>query len=164
MKLFYSFILYLGLTFQACNSQTPSKIPKTVPEFTFYTIKGNLPVTRTSLAVQGNIVFLFFDPGCSHCRTEVTAIGDNFNKFKNATFYLVSPQGPALVTDFMNTYGKKIQNQENVHVLLDKNYDLGYKFYPTQYPAVYIYGPDRKLKSYFDGEQSIERIIKEVNN
>jgi hypothetical protein len=90
-------------------------------------------------------------------------MGDNFDKFKNANFYLVSQQDPALVNEFMNTYGKKMQNKTNVHVLLDRNYEFLQKFNPSQYPATYVYGQDRKLKSFHDGARPIAQIIKEVN-
>jgi len=63
----------------------------------------------------------------------------------------------------MGTYGNKIQGKPNVHVLLDKQYEFLAKFKPIQYPAVYVYGPDRKLKSYLDGENKIENIITAIN-
>jgi peroxiredoxin len=160
---FFVLLLTIAFSFQSCTAQVPAGIPQSVPEFTFYTIKGNQAVSRTSLALKGNIVFVFFDPGCSHCRTDITAMGDNFDKFKNANFYLVSQQNSALVNEFMNTYGKKMQNKPNVHVLLDRNYEFLQKFNPSQYPATYVYGQDRKLKSFHDGARPIAQIIKEVN-
>lgn len=163
MNRFFILLITVVLSFQACTAQVPTAIPKSVPEFTFYTIKGNQAVSRTSLALKGNLVFIFFDPGCSHCRTDISAIGDNFDKLKSANFYLISQQNPALVNEFMNTYGKKMQNKPNVHVLLDKNFEFLEKFNPTQYPAMYVYGQDRKLKSFHDGAHPIAQIIKEVN-
>ena len=161
MKKFLVFFIILSV--QACTAQVPGNIPKTVPEFTFFNIKGNQAVTRTSLALKGNIVILFFDPGCSHCRTDIKALGDNFDKVGNANFYLVSQQNPVLVNEFMATYGKKMQNKPNVHVLLDKNFEFLAKFNPLQYPAMYVYGQDRKLKSFLDGAQPIENILSAVN-
>lgn len=163
MNRFIVLLITIALSFQSCSAQVPSAIPKSVPEFTFYRIKGNQAVSRTSLALKGNIVFVFFDPGCSHCRTDISAMGDNFDKFKNANFYLVSQQDPVLVNEFMNTYGKKMQNKPNVQVLLDRNYEFLQKFNPSQYPAMYVYGQDRKLKSFHDGARPIAQIIKEVN-
>jgi peroxiredoxin len=163
-KYFIAFIALITFSVQSCTSQIPTNIPKNIPEFTFFTLKGNKAVSRTNLALQGNIVFIFFDPGCSHCRTDIKGINDNFDKFKNANFYLVSQQDPMLVTDFMNTYAKTIQNKANVHVLLDKNFEFLTKFNPLQYPAIYVYGPDRKFKYFLDGENPIERILQAVNN
>ena len=163
MKSFFAFLIILTLSVQACTSQVPENAPKNIPEFTFYNIKGNQAITRTSLALKGNIVFIFFDPGCSHCRTDIKAIGDNFDKVENINFYLVSQQNPILVNEFMATYGKKMQNKTNVQVLLDKNFEFLAKFNPTQYPAIYVYGQDRKLKAFLDGEQPIEKILSVLN-
>jgi hypothetical protein len=163
VKRFFIFFTIILLSVQACTSQVPENIPKSVPEFTFFNLKGNQAVTRTSLALKGNIAFIFFDPGCSHCRTDIKAIGDNFDKVGNVNFYLVSQQNPLLVNEFMATYGKKMQNKPNVQVLLDKNFEFLAKFNPKQYPATYVYGQDRKLKSFLDGEQPIEKILSELN-
>lgn len=165
MKKLFAICLFSIFAIQGCTSQTATntRAPKQVPEFTFFTLKGNQPISRTSLALTGNVVFVFFDPGCSHCRVDIKAMGDNFEKIKDANFYLVSQQDPALVTDFMNTYGKGLQNKNNVTVLLDRNFEFLAKFNPVQYPSVYVYGQDRKLKTYFDGEQSVDFIIKSIN-
>ena len=146
-----------------CTNPIQGNAPEMVPEFTFFNINNNQPIMRTSLVTKGNVVFLFFDTGCIHCRNEITLIGENFSKFKNATFYFVSQQDKAIVSNFMGTYGNKIQGKPNVHVLLDKQYEFLAKFKPIQYPAVYVYGPDRKLKSYLDGENKIENIITAIN-
>jgi len=147
----------------SCASSNPSNAPETVPEFTFFNIVDDQPVMRTSLAIEGNVVFLFFDTGCIHCRNEITLMSENFSKFENATFYLVSQQDKAIVTDFMTSYGKNLQNKPNVHVLLDKRYEFLSKFQPIQYPAIYVYGPDRKLKSYIDGENELGKIVEAIN-
>ncbi|HLT41829.1 MAG TPA: redoxin domain-containing protein [Sphingobacteriaceae bacterium] len=163
VKSFLTSLALIVFLVQSCTSQTPTNAPKNVPEFTFFTLKGNKTVTRTNLALQGNIVFIFFDPGCSHCRTDMKGINDNFDEFNNANFYLVSQHDPMLVTDFLNTYAKDIQNKANVHVLLDKNYEFLVKFQPRQYPALYVYGPDRTLKSFLEGGNPIGKILEAVN-
>ncbi|TCK85471.1 TlpA family protein disulfide reductase [Albibacterium bauzanense] len=160
------FTLLSIFIFAGCNSNNSSEAtnaPASVPEFTFLNMADNTPVTRTSLAIQGNIVFVFFDTGCIHCRNEITAMGENFSQFKDATFYMVSQQDKAIITDFMNTYGSKMRDQPNVHVLLDSRYEFLAKFKPMQYPALYVYGPDRKLKAFMEGENGIDQVIAAVN-
>lgn len=153
----------IALICSACTNSKPSNAPDTVPEFTFFNIVDGQPIMRTSLAIDGNIVFVFFDTGCIHCRNEIEMMGANFDQFKNATFYLVSQQDRAIVADFMNTYGKGLQGKPNVHVLLDKQYEFLTRFQPIQYPALYVYGPDRKLKSYLDGENKLDKLVSAVN-
>lgn len=147
----------------ACSNSTPSNAPEMVPEFTFFNIVDDQPIMRTSLAIEGNTVFIFFDTGCIHCRNEIEMMGQNFEQFENATFYLVSQQDRAIVADFMNTYGKGLLGKPNVHVLLDKQFEFLAKFQPIQYPALYVYGPDRKLKTYLDGENGLDRLVSAVN-
>lgn len=159
------FTLLSIFIFAGCNNNSgeATNAPASVPEFTFLNMADNTPVTRTSLAIQGNVVFVFFDTGCIHCRNEITAMGENFSQFKDATFYMVSQQDKAIITDFMNTYGLKMRDQPNVHVLLDSNYEFLAKFKPMEYPALYVYGPDRKLKAFMEGENSIDLVIAAVN-
>lgn len=164
MKKFILFVSLFVFVVQSCTSQTvEGDAPKSIPEFTFYTLKGNQPFSRTSLALKGNSVFVFFDPGCSHCRNDIKAMGLNYEKIKAANFYLVSQQDGMLVTEFMSTYGKELQNKANVTVLLDRNFEFLAKFKPDQYPAIYVYGQDRKLKSFLSGGNPVEKIIKNVN-
>lgn len=167
VKKFSIVILLVFLGVQACTSQgtdkaqaaTQSRAPQTVPEFTFFTINGGKAVSRTNLAINGNIVFVFFDPGCSHCRVDIKAMSDNYEKLKDVNLYLVSQNDRGLVMEFMNTFGKGLQNKPNVTVLLDPNFQFLPTFNPVQYPAVYVYGQDRNLKTYFDGEKSTDFII-----
>lgn len=163
MKKISLFLLLFVFASQACTSQTPNDAPKAMPEFTFYTIKGNQPVTRTSLALTGNVVFVFFDPGCSVCRDDIQAMSENYDKIKDAHIYLISQQDAPYVNDFMNTYGKGLLKRKNVSILLDRNFEFLGKFNPVQYPSFYVYGQDRKLKTYFDGKQSVDYIIKAIN-
>jgi|SRR5690606_27398213 len=163
MKRTLLIFLLAVLISSACSNSKPTNAPDMIPEFTFFNMVDDRPVMRTSLAIDGNIVFLFFDTGCIHCRNEIEMMGANFDQFKNATFYLVSQQDRAIVADFMNTYGKGLQGKPNVHVLLDKQYEFLAKFQPIQYPALYVYGPDRKLKSYLDGENGLDKLVSAVN-
>src|SRR5690606_6949039 len=146
-----------------CSGQKSHHAPETLPEFTFFNIVDNQPIMRTSLAIEGNVVFIFFDTGCVHCRNEIATIGENYNQFKNATFYLISQQDKDIVLDFMGTYGKELFGKPNVHTLLDRQYEFLPKLKPIQYPAMYVYGPDRKLKTYMDGENPLAQIVEAVN-
>lgn len=164
-KIHLILLLFVVFTSQSCNAQTSSsnEAPQSMPEFTFYTLNGNQPVSRTSLAIQGNVVFVFFDTGCSVCREDIQLMGENYEKINNANIYLISQQDAPYVTDFMNTYGKGLLNRKNVTVLLDRNYEFLGKFNPVQYPSVYVYGQDRKLKTSFDGKKDLAYIVEAIN-
>jgi len=155
-------LLILLLSTSACAQKNP--VAADMPEFTFFTVDKDAPFTRNNLASNGkNIAILFFDPGCSHCQQEVLALGKNYNSVKNVNIYLVAMQEKNLISAFMSMYGGELRGKKNVTLLHDKNYEFIGKFKPTQYPAVYVYGSNKKLKSYWDGEKKVEDIIKALN-
>ncbi|WP_345230184.1 TlpA family protein disulfide reductase [Olivibacter ginsenosidimutans] len=154
-------ILFLSVT-SACAQKNP--VSKEIPEFTFFNVNNDAPFTRNNLASNGkNIVFLFFDPGCSHCQQEVLALGKNYNNLKDINLYFVAMQEKNLINAFMAMYGGELKGKKNVVLLQDKNYEFIGKFKPTQYPAVFVYGANKQLKSYWDGEKKVEDIIKALN-
>lgn len=155
-------IAFIFSTAFAC-AQKANQVPKEIPEFTFYTVDKDSPFTRNSLVSNGkNIVILFFDPGCSHCQQEVQALGKNYNRIKNINLYMVAMQEKNLINAFMSTYGSQLRGKKNVTLLHDKNYEFIGRFKPTQYPATFVYGSDKKLKKYWDGEKNIQEIIKAI--
>lgn len=48
---------------------------KTIPDFTFYSLKNNQPFTQKQLRKEGKILFLFFDATCPHCQYEMQQLG-----------------------------------------------------------------------------------------
>jgi len=157
------FAFFLITLTQAC-AQNKTQVPKTIPEFTFYTLEKDTPFTRNNLAVNNkNIAILFFDPGCSHCQKEIQAIGQRYNSVKDVNLYLVAMQEKSLINAFMASYGKALNGKRNVTLLQDKNYEFIGKFKPTQYPATFVYGPDKQLKAFWDGDKAIQDIIKALN-
>lgn len=135
---------------------------KTIPEFTFYTTAGQ-PFTRKNLPVNQKIVFIYFDTTCGHCQEEITAIGNRFSEFKNAAFYLVSIEDPNQIDRFMSSYGKKLKGKKHVTVLRDYYKQFIVKFLPDKYPALFVYGPDKRLIRHFGGPQNLNDIISVVN-
>lgn len=150
---------------EPANASAPSaSAPETIPSFTFYKLNSGMKFTQSDLAKTGNIVFIFFDPGCSHCQQETSDLSKNYEKVKDANFYFISMQDPSLMEDFLSTYGSKLQGRENVTLLYDRNVEFLPKFNPTQYPAVYIYGSDHKLRDHWNGEKKVDAMIKGINS
>ncbi len=135
-----------------------------IPDFTFYILKSGIRFTKEDLAKTGNIVFVLFDPTCSHCQHEARDIGNRYNEVKNANFYFVSMNDPALMASFLDTWAKPLVGKENVEVLYDRGADFINKFHlPSQYPATYVYGAGGELKTYWNGERDIDEIIAAIN-
>ena len=132
----------------------------TIPDFTFYVLKSGIQFTKADLAKTGNLVFILFDPTCSHCQHEATLLGQHYDKLKDVHFYFVSMNDPALMSAFLQTHAKPLVGKANVEMLYDRNADFINKFHiPSQYPAVYVYGDDHQLKEYWDGERDINEVI-----
>ncbi len=132
----------------------------TIPDFTFYILKSGIRFTKEDLVKNGNIVFVFFDPTCSHCQHEARDLGQHYERIKDVNLYFVSMNDPALMSTFLETHAKPLAGKENIELLYDRNAVFINKFHiPSQYPATYIYGADGVLKQYWNGERDIEEII-----
>lgn len=156
---------------QSQNQRTVSEQPSTgepakeIPEFTFYMLRSGIRFTKQDLAKNGNSVFIFFDPTCSHCQHEARDLGQRYNEVKDANFYFVSMNDPALMNTFLETFAKPLVGKPNVEVLYDRGADFINKFHiPSQYPATYIYGENGQLKTYWNGERKIDEIISAILN
>jgi len=146
----------------AAPQQTaPSSQPTSViPDFTFFILRSGIQFTKADLPKTGNLVFVLFDPTCSHCQHEANHLGQHYNEVKDAHFYFVSMNDPALMSTFLETHAKQLVGKDNVELLYDKNADFINKFHiPSQYPAVYIYGNNGQLKEYWDGERDIKDVV-----
>ncbi|WP_262249001.1 peroxiredoxin family protein [Parapedobacter soli] len=142
----------------------PAKPAAAIPDFTFYILKSGIRFTKEDLAKTGNIVFILFDPTCGHCQHEANDIGNHYDEVKNANFYFVSMNDPALMATFLQTWAKPLVGKENVEVLYDRSADFINKFHiPSQYPATYVYGANGELKEYWNGERNIKEIVAAIN-
>lgn len=146
---------------QAAPSSQPASV---IPDFTFFILRSGIQFTKADLAKTGNHVFVLFDPTCGHCQHEANHLGEHYNEVKDAHFYFVSMNDPALMSTFLETHAKQLVGKTNVELLYDKNADFINKFHiPSQYPAVYIYGNNGQLKEYWDGERDIKDVVAAIN-
>ena len=147
---------------QEVSMQAPAK---SIPSFTFYHVKSGISFTQDELSEDKNTVFIFFDPGCGFCQEEAAALSDNYDKLQDIDMYFVSLNNPALMAEYLETYGPELENKENVKMLYDKNQEFIHKIHvPERFPANYVYGKDGQLKTYWEGEKSIHEIIEAYTN
>lgn len=157
---------------QAPATTTPAPIPPatnepaaTIPDFNFYRLNNGMRFDRSDLSYKGNIVVVFFDPTCVQCQDEARDIANHYDRIESASLYFVSMNDPALVDAFLPTYASALAGQENVVALYDRDRHFISRFHmPTQYPSTYIYGPDGRLKTYWNGYKDIEEIVAAINN
>lgn len=149
-----------GILVQGTQAQTaPAKI---IPEFKFLTLSGQ-SFTRNELKKNKTLVIIFFDVTCDHCQHEIAAIGEHINEFKQTEFYLVSMDEVTGIKKFMNSFGKKLNGRSNVTLLRDVYKQFIVRFLPKEFPALYVYGPDLKLRKYFGQNSDVKEIVKTVN-
>ncbi len=147
-------------TAEAQHAVTAAGPAPTIPDFTFYILRSGIQFTKNDLAKQGNIVFVLFDPTCSHCQHEANHLGTHYDEIKDAHIYFVSMNDPALMSTFLETHAKQLVGKANVELLYDRNADFINKFHiPSQFPAVYIYGNNGQLKEHWDGERDIAEVV-----
>lgn len=132
-----------------------------IPPFTFYKVKSGISFTNQDIPKGKKTIFVLFDPGCGHCRTEATALGKNYNRIKDVNIYFVSMNDPALMASFLETFAKELVGKPNIEVLYDKNQEFIQKFHvPSQFPANYVYSTNNDLETYWVGDKNINEIIK----
>jgi len=125
-----------------------------IPAFKFYKVKSGIEFTNADIPKRGNSVFIFFDPTCSHCQQEAKNLALFPDILENVNLYFVSMNEPALMANFLETFGKGLVGRSNVEVLYDRNQEFIRLFHlPKHFPANYVYGPDGRLKNYWEGEQ-----------
>lgn len=140
------------------------KPSSTIPAFNFYKVKSGISFNNQDITKGRKTVFILFDPGCSHCRTEASALGKNYDKIKDINIYFVSMNDPALMASFLETFAKELVGKPNIEVLYDRNQEFIQKFHvPGQFPANYVYSKDGQLESYWDGDRNINDIVAAYN-
>lgn len=137
--------------------------PAKIPAFTFFKLADGTPFTKSELPASGRVVLVFFDPGCGHCQEEAEAIGNNLDRFKDASFYFIAMQDKPLIQEFIAKYGKKLKGKSNVTFLHDGNYEFISKFNPSEYPSLYVYSANGQLVKYLHGPKEINTILAVVN-
>lgn len=134
---------------------------ETLPAFTFYKVKSGISFTNQDIPAGKKTAFILFDPNCGHCQTEAGLLAKNYNKLKDINIFFVSMNDPALMANFLETFGKELVGKANIEVLYDRNQEFIQKIHvPKQFPANYVYTAEGKLQSYWDGDRNIDEIIK----
>jgi len=141
--------------------QAPPAAPaSTIPDFTFYVLKSGIRFNKEDLKRDGNIIFILFDPSCSHCQHEARDLGEHYDRIKHTNIYFVSMNDPALMSTFFETFAKPLVDKDNITVLYDRNADFINNFHiPSQYPATYVYGADGQLKEHWSGTRDVNEVI-----
>ena len=154
---FKTLVLILLISLQA----SAQEIAKTIPDFTFYTLRGD-SFSNKDLTNGKILFFVFFDSDCDHCQHAVAAINKNQKEFKNVAVYLISLDDQQKINRFMNSYGPALIAGKNVTILQDVKNDFLPKFKPRKYPSMFLFAKDGKLIVYEDNPENVFRIVKQI--
>jgi peroxiredoxin len=124
------------------------------PDLTFTLLDGETVSTRT---LEGNNIFIFFQPDCRHCQIEAMNIEQRLEQFKGYNLYFVSSSSAGSIQAFAESFD--LHDRKNVKFASASTESVLDHYGPIQTPSVYIYS-NGKLKKSFNGETDIENILK----
>lgn len=106
--------------------------------------------------LQGNNVFVLFQPDCSHCQDEAAQIEQRLEEFKDYTLYFISSAPMDEIDAFAQTY--KLKEKKQVKFAWTSTEEVLDHYGAIRTPSVYIYS-DGALKGSFNGQTDIQNII-----
>lgn len=128
---------------------------KTLPPFSFLTLSGT--VFNSEEIERGPLVIIFFDPGCNHCRYEISELIKYGNKITLQKFLLISEAEKEELVKFYNDF--QLEKQPGMTLLIDKNYSFRDIFRTKHVPSTFIYSRELSLIKSFKGEVKPETIL-----
>ena len=154
----------LSLAFMGCASK-PEKQPEAkalaqpeindLPLVTLIEPNGRQFSTRS---LPGNTILIFFGASCDHCQREATQIHKNLKGFERYTLYFISMDPFPVIDKFAQDYN--INNQPNIRFMRADGASVSNALGHLQTPTILVYATNRKLIRRFDGETSVEEILK----
>lgn len=146
-------VIFLSLT--AAAQEPGSAMPNAI----FYN-RDSSTFPTYSIPTGKQSLIMFFDATCEHCQRVIAEIGKRNKELNNINIYLVSQDEYRSIDYFMTNFGKQLLGMKNVKVVQDRDHVFIMAFHPKQYPAVYLYGPDKKLKFTSSNEKEIPNFFK----
>ena len=151
----------------SCSTKPKEQEPTQPPQQSQPQVYNDFPVMPITLLngtkveaseLPGKTIIILFFPDCDHCQRESKAIQERIESFKDYTLYFLSTNPAEEIQAFANEY--KLNSMANVkfgQIAPDKIF-VNFGSIPT--PSLYIYSGERKLKKQFNGETSVDEIIR----
>ncbi len=148
-------IFLLGQTIQKTKQRKEKYL--TIPSFELSDLHGN-NVTDSILKKNKSTLFMFFDPACESCKSELEQIKSNQNLFKNHQIVFSSTLPADTVIHFLDEMA--FQPSPNMYFIVDGRADLLIKMEINSSPSFLIYNKNGQLIKRFDGPVKVETLIK----
>ena len=128
----------------------------TIPPFTLLKADSS-SITRDDLARHKKTLFMFFSPGCDHCKHQTKELLANIEKFKDVEILMATYQPMEEMQAFYNDF--HLENYPNIRLGRDTKY-----FFPPFYkmnnlPFLALYNNKGKLLTTFEGTTGIDKLL-----
>jgi thiol-disulfide isomerase/thioredoxin len=143
-------------TTDTSNQALYLKDPK-IPYYKFTALDSVGYYTRANLPQDTPVVFVYFNPGCEHCKTETEAIIKNIDRLKGIYFLFVSSADFNEVKDYEASY--KLNSYPNIKVGWDRQYSFSMNYKVRFTPFVAVYKKNKMLSKVFEGGAKINELI-----
>jgi len=157
MKLRNQFIILIVFIAFSANAQQPAYLP----QFKFFKLDGK-SYSNVNISQSKKTLFILFDCTCEHCQREAKELNAAYSKFKNVNVLMVTLDESISIQKFFGSYAPGLNLKPNVTVLQDKNQTFIPTFFPSKYPAMYLYSPAGKLLVYSNGDGGIKKVLKSI--
>ena len=151
-------VLLISLSVSAQDLLPGSSMPSAI----FYN-RDNTPFSSYSIPAGKQALIMFFDATCGHCQKVAAQMSKRSKELSKINIYLISQDEYRSIDYFMNNFAKPLLLQKNVKVVQDRDHVFIMAFHPKQYPALYLYGADKKLKFYSSEEKDVQKFFKLIN-
>lgn len=107
--------------------------------------------------LEGNNLFIFFQPDCDHCQEEAISIEQRLEEFKDYTLYFISSASMEDIVAFAENF--QLDKKSNVRFAWTSTEGVLNHFGAIQTPSIYVYS-EGKLKHSFNGQTDVGNILK----
>lgn len=150
-------ILSLSLAFQFSNAQENQvEFPKEIPEFSIFAEDGSV-FTNKDLTDGKDIVFIYFNPTCGHCKNAFKTLNTNHNSLdlKELKIYPVSAGTVEETQLFFKELAPNLLKLKQIEVIYDEDYRFADAFAVGGFPQTFLYDKDKKLVDSYPGEKKV---------
>lgn len=161
MKNFLLFTLCLFVTVTAFSQSTqpPYKANKSLPAFELEQV-NNTKFKTSNLKKNVPTIIMFFSPGCDHCIHQFEDMQKRMKDLKAYHIVMATYQPLEELAEFNKKY--QVAKYPNIVTGRDANYFLPPFYEIRNFPYFAFYDKTGKLKGTFEGNMSVDNIIKKL--
>ena len=165
----YFFVLLLASLGLQAFAQADSSLPlyerfPTLPPLQILLTDSTTLFGKAQLPENTPVLYMLFDPGCSHCQHETEELVAHKEAFNNIQVVMITMPRVSFqeVNDFIIKY--KVKDLKHVVVGRDITYFMPSFYSIRNFPFLAMYDKNGKLITAFEGGMGIEKVIDQFKN